>query len=173
MKIIVCPLSLVPAQVEAHRPSHLITLLDPDSPIATPPPLTPEQHLFIGVNDISDPTDGLLLADEAMVQRILDFGATWDESAPIIVHCWAGISRSTATAYILACERNPEVDEQDIAWALRRASPNAIPNPRLVAIADDLLGREGRMSAAVAAIGRGATGEYVYENIPFHLPARF
>ena len=170
MKIIVCPLSLVPAQVEAHQPSHLITLLDPDHVIDTPPPLTPDRHLRIGVNDISDPTDGLLLADEEMVQRILDFGATWDESAPIIVHCWAGISRSTATAYILACERNPEVDERDIALALRRASPNAVPNRRLVAIADDLLGREGRMIDAIASIGRG---DYVYENTPFHLPARF
>ena len=171
MKIIVCPLSLVPAQVEAHKPSHLITLLDPDHVIDTPPPLTPEQHLKIGVNDISDPTDGLLLADEEMVQRILDFGATWDESAPIIIHCWAGISRSTATAFILACERNPQMDERDIALALRRASPNAVPNRRLVAIADDLLGREGRMVDAVAAIGRGQ--DYVYENTPFHLPARF
>lgn len=173
MKIIVCPLSLVPATVEAHQPSHLITLLDPDHEIDTPAPLTADRHLKIGVNDIADPTDGLLLADEEMVQRILDFGATWDESQPIVIHCWAGISRSTATAFILACERNPKVDERDIALAMRRASALATPNRRLVAIADDLMGREGRMIAAVAAIGRGAGMATAYENTPFHIPARF
>lgn len=170
MKIIVCPLSLVPAQVAAHKPSHLITLLDPDHVIETPAPLRPDQHLRIGVNDIADPTEGLLLCQEQMVREILDFGATWDESAPIIVHCWAGISRSTATAFTLACERNPEVAERDIAFALRQASPMATPNRRIVELADDLLGREGRMADAVAAIGRG---DYAYENTPFHLPARF
>jgi predicted protein tyrosine phosphatase len=170
MRIIVCPLSLVPAQVEAHKPSHLITLLDPDHVIDTPAPLTPDRHLRIGVNDITERTDGLLLAQEEMVRDILDFGATWDEAAPIIVHCWAGVSRSTATAFILACERNPQLNERDIAQAMRRASAAATPNRRLVELADDMLGRRGYMVDAVNSIGRG---EYVFENTPFHLPARF
>jgi predicted protein tyrosine phosphatase len=53
---------------------------------------------------------------------------------------------------------------------MRQASRHATPNRRIVEIADDLLGREGRMVDAVASIGRG---EYTYENTPFHLPARF
>lgn len=170
MKIIVCPLSLVPATVAAHKPSHLITLLDPDHVIDTPAPLTPERHLRIGVNDICDPTEGLLLPCEDNVREILDFGATWDEAAPIVVHCWAGISRSTATAFMLACERNPQVDERDIALAMRRASPIATPNRKLVAIADDMLDRGGRMVDAVDRIGRGPSA---FENTPFHIPARF
>ncbi len=173
MKIIVCPLSLVPATVEAHRPSHLITLLDPDHEIATPAPVAADRHLRIGVNDIWEAAEGRTLPDEEMVQQILDFGATWDEAQPIVIHCWAGISRSTATAFILACERNPTVDERDIALAMRRASALATPNRRLVAIADDLMGREGRMVEAVAAIGRGHGLADAYENTPFHLPARF
>ena len=172
MHIIVGPLSLVPRLVAERRPSHLITLLDPDHAptVATPAPLTADRHLKIGVNDISDPTEGLLLCQESMVQAILDFGAGWDEREPILVHCWAGISRSSATAFTLACERNPETAERDIAERLRRTCARATPNRRIVAIADDLLGRGGRMVDAVDSIGRG---EPAYENVPFTLPARF
>jgi hypothetical protein len=45
-------------------------------------------------------------------------------------------------------------------------SPTATPNRRLVALADRRLGREGRMAAAIAAIGRGAD---CFEGAPFAL----
>ncbi len=91
-------------------------------------------------------------------------------SQPMLIHCWAGISRSSATAYILACERNPDVAEGAIANHLRATSPIANPNLRLVALADDMMGRQGRMIDAVRAIG---AGELAMENQPFELPARF
>jgi predicted protein tyrosine phosphatase len=83
-----------------------------------------------------------------------------------VVHCWAGISRSTAAAFVVACTLNPERDERDIAWAIRRASPTATPNIRIVALADEMLEREGRMVAAIEAIGRGHVAG---EGVPFRL----
>ena len=150
--IIVCGLSEVENVIAARRPSHMITLLDPWSMIDTPVGLEPERHLRLGVNDICDPTDGMVLADEAMVQSVVDFGRTWDESAPMLIHCWAGISRSTASAFTLACERNPDVGEVAIAQAMRAAAPHAWPNRRIVGLADDLLGRQGRMVDAVNTV---------------------
>jgi predicted protein tyrosine phosphatase len=114
--------------------------------------------------------EGLVAPDESTVKTILDFGAGWDESQPMLIHCWAGISRSSATAFILACERNPETPEQAIAQHMRAASPIANPNPRLVALADEMLNRQGRMADAIRAIG---PGEMAMENFPFELPARF
>ena len=73
----------------------------------------------------------------------------------MLIHCFAGVSRSTAAAYIAACALAPERDEFDIARALRAASPTASPNAHLVALADDALGRGGRMNEAIAEIGRG------------------
>jgi predicted protein tyrosine phosphatase len=73
----------------------------------------------------------------------------------MVVHCYAGISRSTAGAFISACALNPQRDEAMIAWSIRRASPTAMPNRRLVSLADRLLGRGGRMIAAIEAIGPG------------------
>lgn len=153
MTIIVCGLDAVGGLLRTRRPSHMISLLDPASMIDTPPELEAERHLRLGVNDIAEPAEGLVLADQAMVEALLDFGRSWDERAPLLVHCWAGISRSTATAFILACERNPSVSERQIASAMRRLAPHAYPNRRIVALADDLLGRGGEMLRAVDAMG--------------------
>jgi predicted protein tyrosine phosphatase len=168
MTLIVCPLSHVHRIVEARAPSHLITLLDPASLIDTPQGFQPERHLRLGVNDIVEAAEGRILPDEALVQRIVAFGRGWDASAPMLIHCWAGISRSTATAFVLACERNPGAAEGDIAQAMREASRFAYPNRRIVALADDMLGRGGRMVDAVEAMG---PAPLVEENRPFDLKA--
>ncbi len=169
MTIIICGLSEVPGVIAARRPSHLVTLLDPASMIDTPVGMAADRHLKIGVNDIAEPTEGLVLPTEQVVRDLLAFGATWDESAPMIVHCWAGISRSTASAFILACERNPEADERAIALTMRQAARHASPNRRIVALADDMLGRRGRMVDAVEAMG-----DYDYQLArPFDFAVRY
>ena len=66
----------------------------------------------------------------------------------LLIHCWAGISRSSAAAYAIACDRNPGF-ERDIAIELRRRSPSATPNRLMVRLADDLLQRDGRMVEAI------------------------
>ena len=170
MTLIVCPLSHVPRVVAARRPSHVITLLDPPELIEIIDGYGPDRHLRLGVHDIPDPTEGLLCPDESTVEAILAFGATWTGDDPLLVHCWAGISRSTATAFTLACERNPDVDERVIASALRRASRTAKPNRRIVALADDRLGRGGRMVDAADSIGQG---DSAWEGEPFDLPIRY
>jgi predicted protein tyrosine phosphatase len=87
----------------------------------------------------------------------------------MVVHCWAGISRSTASAFAIACARDPDADELEVALAMRRASPSAFPNRRIVALADDILGRHGRMVAAVEAMGGNG---FVAEGVPFDLAVR-
>ena len=170
MTIIVCGLSEVPGMIAARRPSHLVTLLDPASMIETPAGVAAERHLRIGVNDIAEPMEGLVLPTEQVVTDLLAFGRTWDEAAPMIVHCWAGISRSTASAFILACERNPQVDERTIALAMRKAARHAYPNRRIVALADDMLGRRGRMVDAVEAMGGN---DLVTMGVPFDFAVRY
>jgi predicted protein tyrosine phosphatase len=87
----------------------------------------------------------------------------------MVIHCYAGISRSTASAYAAACAVNPDRDEMEIAQNLRRASRTAMPNSLIVALADDILGREGRMIAAIEAIG---PGDLAMEADPFVLDVR-
>jgi predicted protein tyrosine phosphatase len=125
-----------------------------------------ENHLRLRLHDISAPLDGYIMPDEEHVTDLLQFVRGWDRSAPLVVHCFAGISRSTASAYASVCALNPHRDEASIARALRGASPTATPNIRIVSLADKLLGRDGRMVAAIETIGRGVMAD---EATPFRL----
>lgn len=169
MTMIVCGLADLPGVISARRPSHVVTLLDPTTLIPTPAGIAPERHLQLGVNDIAQPMEGMTAPQEDLVTRLLDFASSWDETAPMVVHCWAGVSRSTASAFTLACARSPEADEAQIAWTLRSLAPHAYPNRRIVALADDMLGRGGRMVDAITAIGGNG---YVSLGAPFDFAAR-
>jgi len=167
--IFVAPLSLVETTVADARVSHLVTLINGETLIDTPASIGAGRHLRLSMNDISEPRDGLVVPSENHVAELIQFAIDWDQQAPLLIHCWAGISRSTAAAFISLCALNPGTEEQSLARALRRASPTAYPNRRLVALADAVLSRQGRMSAAVELIGRGQLAE---EGQVFSLPAR-
>jgi predicted protein tyrosine phosphatase len=152
--------------VETVQASHLVTLINVATRVERPASIAEDRHLFLGMSDIAAPMDGHVVPAEEHVERFLRFVRDWDRAAPMVIHCWAGISRSTAAAYIAACALAPMRDEEEIAEALRAASPSATPNSRLVALADANLGRDGRMSRAIARIGRGADA---FEGEPFRL----
>lgn len=171
MEIIVCPLSRAPDLARARKPSHAVSLLDPGS--SFPALGLGPRHLQFGVHDIEVEADGLDACCDRRMSAILQFVTDWDRSDPILIHCWAGISRSTATAFITACVHNPSIDEGEIALALRAASSTASPNRRFIALADAALGRSGRMTRAIEAIGRGPPWYEIVEATPFSLPAQF
>ena len=162
----VCSLSRLHETVAATGASHVVTLINAATVVERPPSVRERRHLFIGVSDIVDPLDGHVLPGSEHVEDLLAFVRRWEREEPLLFHCWAGISRSTAGAYIAACALSPERDEASIARALRQASPSATPNARFVALADDILGRRGRMVDAIRGIGRGAEA---MEGTPFTL----
>jgi predicted protein tyrosine phosphatase len=153
--IYVCPLSQLPETVARSGASHIVTLINDGTPVARPPCVERGNHLFVRIHDICEPAEGLVCPAEEHVQEFLGFVGGWDRRAPVVVHCFAGISRSTAAAYSAYCAVRPDLDEAEIAARLRSRSPEATPNARLVAIADEILGRRGRMVRAVEGIGRG------------------
>ncbi|CAN5506407.1 tyrosine phosphatase family protein [soil metagenome] len=155
MTLLVCPLSQVETARALHQPSHLISLLSPTSPVDIWPSDPAGPHLKLAFHDIAAPAPDRVAPDAARVDRLLAFAARWDGSRPMLVHCWAGVSRSTAAAFIIACQRAPGRSERDIAQALRAAAPYATPNPLMISLADVALDRGGAMSAAIADIGRG------------------
>jgi predicted protein tyrosine phosphatase len=163
------PLSAVASTVEASGVGYLVTLMNDQMMVDRPPSIGPDRHLRLVMNDISEPQPGLVSPSDSHVQELIDFVIDWDRKMPMLIHCWAGISRSTAAAFISLCALNPGIDEKLIAQTLRAASPTATPNTRLVLLADGLLKRDGRMSRAVEAIGRGQT---TMEGTPFQLPVR-
>ena len=146
----------MPQLVVAARASHLITVINQLSIPPTPSVLQPDQHLRLAMNDITSPQDGLVHPNERHIAELIAFARTWNRQGPLVVHCWAGISRSTAAAFITLCTLNEPGTERRFAQALRAASATATPNALMVELADDLLGAKGRMIAAIDEIGGGA-----------------
>ena len=149
----VCPLSRLAETLATSGAGTVVSLLTGMSRAL--PAMADRRHLVLDVADITVARAGHVLPDEAHVAALLDLVKSWDRSAPLLIHCFAGVSRSPAVAFAAACALRPGTDEATIAHELRAASPSATPNPRLVALADTALGRGGRMIAAIAAIGRG------------------
>jgi predicted protein tyrosine phosphatase len=162
----VCSLARLHATVEETGALHVVTLLKDTDRVERPQSIAPANHLILGMDDISTPMDGYIIPADEHVTRLIEFVRGWDRARPMVVHCFAGISRSTAGAYVAACALNPRRDEMAIARELRRLSATATPNIRIVTLADRMLGRDGRMVAAIDAIGRG---EMAYEGVPFRL----
>lgn len=152
----VCSLAALPETVRLTKASHVLTVMANVEQVARPVSVLPANHLKVSMDDITEEMDGFVAPSEAHIDQVLNFVRGWDRSAPLVVHCYAGISRSTASAFAAVCALNPERDEIEIARKIRAASPNASPNRRIVGLADRALGRNGRMLRALDEMGPGA-----------------
>jgi predicted protein tyrosine phosphatase len=154
MTVIICPLDAAVEACAAHAATHIISLLAP--PAEAPLFAVPAARLRLSFNDIVTPADGLVAPNVQHIEQLLEFLDGWDRASPLLIHCWAGVSRSTAAGYIAATLRDGPGSEAPLAARLRQRAPFATPNSLMVALADQALGRQGAMTAAIAGIGRGA-----------------
>jgi len=155
--IVVSPLHVVHELVETRGIGRVIGLLAGCNEHPELPELAAtNDHLKLTMHDIAMPVEGMKPPGASQVEELIAFIRGWDCQKPMLIHCWAGISRSTASAYIAQCILSPDRTEEALATDLRHISPSATPNPLIIAHADGLLGREGRMIAAINNIGRGA-----------------
>jgi predicted protein tyrosine phosphatase len=163
-RIHVCSIFRIAEVAQATGARTLVTVINHDIRVPRPAAIAPDRHLFVGISDITAEMEGQVLAGEEHVVSLLDFVRLWNREEPLLIHCFAGVSRSTAAAYVTACALSPHRCEAEIARQLRVASPTATPNARIVALGDKILAREGRMIAAIERIGRG---EDCVEGQPF------
>jgi predicted protein tyrosine phosphatase len=162
----VCSLARLHDTVRETGARHVVTLIKDVTLVHRPSGIAAENHLLLDMDDINEHIEGYVMPGEQHVGELLGFVRRWDRTAPLVVHCYAGISRSTAGAFVTACALNPQRDERQIARALRLASPTAFPNLRIVRLADRMLKRNGRMVNAIEDIGRG---EMAHAAMPFRL----
>ena len=152
----VCSLAALPETVRATGASHVLTVMANVEQVQRPESVLAANHLRVSMDDITEHLDGFTAPCEAHIEKVLAFVRDWDRAAPMVVHCYAGISRSTASAFAAACMLNPQKDEIAIARQIRAASAIASPNRLIVGLADRLLGREGRMVRAPDEMGPGS-----------------
>ncbi len=164
----VCALRHVPDIVERTGARHLVSAIDSYFVPPTPDGVAAERHLRLQMHDIVEEQPDATAPAKHHVRKLVEFVRAWDRREPMLIHCFAGLSRSTAATFITLCALNPDTPEELIARALRRSSDTAVPNKRFVALADEELGREGRMSAALASMGLNRIAS---ECVPFGVDA--
>src|SRR3979411_758698 len=132
----VCSLAALPDTVKATGASHVLTVMANVDQVQRPVSVLPANHLKVQMDDIVEERDGFVAPSGHHIEQVLNFVRGWDRSAPLVVHCYAGISRSTASAFAAACMLNPHRDETSIARQIRAVSPIASPNRLSAALCD-------------------------------------
>jgi predicted protein tyrosine phosphatase len=135
--------------------THVLSILDPTYP--EPQDFLaygPHKRLTLRFDDIIDPAPGMVAPAREHIEQLLGFGeglaaAEGDPLSHLLIHCHAGISRSSASMAILLAEARPRIPEDEIFAHIREIRPQAWPNSRMISMADDLLGRAGRLFDAL------------------------
>ena len=135
--------------------THVLSILDPDW--ADPPAFAafpPHHRLALRFYDVIEPRPDRLAPASADVERLLAFGREPDLTAGshLLIHCHAGVSRSTAAAALILAQARPDRTAREALEAVAQLRPRAWPNLRILEFGDALLGRNGEIVAAVAAI---------------------
>ena len=119
----VCSLARLHDTVEATGARHVVTLMRHVDRVQRPCHRGQPPH--VAVDDITVPMDGYVASRRGACAAADHFVQRWDRTAPLVVHCYAGISRSTASAFAAACVLNPQRDELRHRLGHPRASPTA------------------------------------------------
>lgn len=141
--------------------SHVLSILDPDHPVPEAFGSYGEHdRLELRFHDIIEETAGQVAPRAEDVAAILDFGRRMmaEPSPRLLVHCHAGISRSTAALTLVVAQAQPEVPAETLLAGILARREKAWPNLRMLEFGDAMLGRGGTLPAAAAAIYRHQLG---------------
>jgi predicted protein tyrosine phosphatase len=147
-------------ELEGHRETaatHVLSILDPDYPVPEAFGAYGEHvRLELRFHDIIDPTPGMIPPSPEHAEAILGFGRSLaaEPNANLIVHCHAGISRSTASMALILAQAMPDATAAGVLAIVHGMREKAWPNLRLIELGDAMLGREGRLIAAAHALYR-------------------
>ena len=146
--------------LDSHREkgvTHVLSIIDPDEPDPSAfKRYKGVRRLLIRCDDVVAPYAGFQPPSREDVQKLIEFGATLTDEAHdghLLIHCHAGISRSTAAAGIIMAQHNAG-KEVEAFQHLLDMRPHAWPNTRIVQFADDLLDRNGAIMEALVEYRR-------------------
>ena len=147
-------------ELDAHAGAgvtHVLSIVAPDDP--DPPAFQtfpPHRRLSLRFHDIIDAVPQRLPPSRGDVELLLAFGreAAAAPAPHLLVHCHAGVSRSTASAALILAQAYPERPAADVLDAIAMLRPRAWPNLRILELGDELLGRNGEIVAAAARVYR-------------------
>ena len=135
--------------------SHVLSLLDPGIP--APPELDrvgSSNRVELRFHDVIDALPQTRPPAAEDIEQILALGSELALSRPshrhLLIHCHAGISRSTSAAALLWAQGEPSRSPTDIFAEIGRRRPRAWPNLLLLEYGEAALGRAGEIVPAAA-----------------------
>lgn len=143
---------------------YVISIQDAeDEPVKTPFGVNPENHRHFHFDDLTEEVpirhssrDGTVIRQALPTKKDMEdilafFQSIKAEDARIYLHCFAGVSRSTATGFMLHCSMHEPGTEPGCMMLTERSalSSSIWPNELMVSFADQILGRNGAMIKAV------------------------
>lgn len=162
------------ASFRAAGVTHVLSILDPGYPSPSVFGQYGEhRRLELRFDDVIDDVEGMVPPQKADVENILAFGRdllTEPGVGHLLVHCHAGVSRSTASVIMMLAQARPDRPAREAVEAVAAIRPQAWPNLRMTEFADDLLGRNGELVEAVHQRHRAfglANPEFTREIINF------
>ena len=140
MSLEVCDLRTAKS-MELSQYSGVITIEEPDADDAFR--ITAVPQLTLQFHDIDMTMLGYVEPDVDHIQQAIAFSRKID--GPLLVHCRAGVSRSTAIALAIAIDRLGAGNERMACQWLTQVRPQAQPNKLLVFLLDELLELNSRL----------------------------
>lgn len=153
--IVVTPLRRLDETLRVTGARRVVSVVNAHLMPPTPDGVAQRNHLRLPFGDARPDRVTAHAAQLRLVAELIDFARAWPRDAPLVIHCFSGLNRSTAAAYVVLAALNPQVPESVLAQRLRAASATASPARPLVGLADIVLGRRGRLVAAIDMIGPG------------------
>jgi predicted protein tyrosine phosphatase len=155
-RITICGISEL-GEHSAAGVTHVLSILGPNSP--DPPEFAafaPHRRLILRFHDIIEPQPDQIAPTRQDVERLLVFGREVSETpeAHLLVHCRAGVSRSTAAAALILMQAHPEWPASAALDAVIAIRPRAWPNLLILEFGDAVLGGNGEIVVAAGAIYR-------------------
>jgi predicted protein tyrosine phosphatase len=155
-RTIICGIEELTAHSEVGV-SHVLSILDPPAP--EPPAFGAygeHARLELRFDDVIEEQTGFIAPDAGHVEKILAFGRSLRAEKPgpahLLVHCHAGISRSSAALTLILAQDRPDRPASEILAEVLQSRDKAWPNLRMIELGDAALGRGGTLIAAVPAV---------------------
>ncbi|MCB1519633.1 MAG: tyrosine protein phosphatase [Hyphomicrobiaceae bacterium] len=168
--IAIAPMRRLDEVIALTGAKRVISIVNAHLMPPTPAGILAIDHLKLPISDARPDRGAANNPSMELMGQLIASVRAWPQDSPLLIHCFSGLNRSTAAAYVALAALNPTVPEALIAYRLRATSETAAPNRNMVGLADILLKRRGNLLSAVELIGSGLPAA---EGEPFSLPVSF
>lgn len=142
MNVFVCQKNKVHDTVKVTGAKHVLSLLDPGDRLYLTPRLQEINHLHLKCEDVLD-ENAWAAPTREQVQELLEWARCIPDEDTLVVHCFAGVSRSTAAAIAILADRLGNANAA--VQRIKSVRPQLCPNPVITKFADEILGLDGKL----------------------------